>query len=100
MHNVNGILVLCTTVVYVMLFSSVFVFLQIATELNTHCSVMQSFLHAKTGHRVYFPQSNGMLFSFGRDVNINWYEINGSHVGKVSFKWELSISTDLGDHSG
>ena len=29
-------------------------------------------LHAKNGTKVYFPQSNGMLFSFGRDVNIQW----------------------------
>ena len=29
-------------------------------------------LHAKDGSKVYFPQTNGMLFSFGRDVNINW----------------------------
>ncbi|KAF0774260.1 hypothetical protein AaE_002039, partial [Aphanomyces astaci] len=31
-----------------------------------------SFLHAKNGSRIYFPQTNGMLFAFGRDVNINW----------------------------
>lgn len=29
-------------------------------------------MHAKDGSKVYFPQTNGMLFSFGRDVNINW----------------------------
>jgi hypothetical protein len=31
-----------------------------------------AFLHAKDGTRIYFPQTNGMLFSFGRDCNINW----------------------------
>ena len=31
-----------------------------------------AFLNAKTGEKIYFPQTNGMLFSFGRDVNINW----------------------------
>ncbi len=31
-----------------------------------------AFLHAKTGTKIYFPQTNGMLFSFGRDVNILW----------------------------
>eukprot|EP00854_Cymbomonas_tetramitiformis_P031806 gene31806-40115_t len=31
-----------------------------------------AFLHTATGLRTYFPQTNGMLFSFGRDVNINW----------------------------
>jgi hypothetical protein len=31
-----------------------------------------AFLHAKTGAKIYFPQTNGMLFSFGRDVNILW----------------------------
>jgi hypothetical protein len=31
-----------------------------------------AFLHSKNGSRVYFPQCNGMLFAFGRDVNIKW----------------------------
>ena len=31
-----------------------------------------AFLHAKNGTKIYFPQSNGMMFSFGRDVNIRW----------------------------
>jgi hypothetical protein len=31
-----------------------------------------AFLSAKTGEKIYFPQTNGMLFSFGRDVNILW----------------------------
>jgi hypothetical protein len=31
-----------------------------------------AFRHAKTGELLYFPQTNGMLFFFGRDVNIRW----------------------------
>jgi hypothetical protein len=31
-----------------------------------------AFLHAQNKSRIYFPQTNGMLFSFGRDVNIKW----------------------------
>lgn len=31
-----------------------------------------AFRHARSGDLVYFPQSNGMLFYFGRDVNIRW----------------------------
>lgn len=36
------------------------------------CPRELALLHAKDGSKVYFPQTNGMLFSFGRDVNINW----------------------------
>lgn len=31
-----------------------------------------AFLSAKTGEKIYFPQVNGMMFAFGRDVNIKW----------------------------
>eukprot|EP01035_Chromulina_nebulosa_P024304 gene24304-31617_t len=31
-----------------------------------------SFLHAGNNTKIDFPQSNGMVFSFGRDVNIRW----------------------------
>lgn len=31
-----------------------------------------SFLHAANETTIAFPQTNGMLFSFGRDVNIRW----------------------------
>jgi len=32
-----------------------------------------AFLHAKDPNmRLYFPQTNNMMFSFGRDANINW----------------------------
>jgi len=31
-----------------------------------------AFRHATRGTLVYFPQPNGSLFSFGKDVNIHW----------------------------
>lgn len=31
-----------------------------------------AFLHADNKTKIYFPQTNGMLFAFGRDVNIRW----------------------------
>eukprot|EP01039_Chlorochromonas_danica_P008372 gene8373-9227_t len=31
-----------------------------------------AFLHAHNNTKVYFPQVNGALFSFGRDANISW----------------------------
>jgi hypothetical protein len=41
-----------------------------------------AFLHATTGERIYFPQTNNMLFSFGRDVNINYkHGINAIEEG-------------------
>jgi len=50
-----------------------------------------AFLHAKNRSRIYMPQTNGMLFSFGRDVNIKWkHGINAlpksewSGVGRIS----------------
>jgi hypothetical protein len=36
------------------------------------CTRELALLHAKNGTKIYFPQTNGMLFSFGRDVNIIW----------------------------
>jgi len=52
--------------------------LQRASEQN--CTVGVSFgaarelafRHARTGELIYFPQRNGMIFFFGRDVNIRW----------------------------
>ena len=39
-----------------------------------------AFLHANNKCKAYFPQTNGMLFSFGRDVNIRWkHGINALH---------------------
>lgn len=50
-----------------------------------------AFLNAKSGEKIYFPQTNGMLFSFGRDVNILWKhginalsEENKDEKGRVS----------------
>lgn len=31
-----------------------------------------SFLHSRNGAHVSIPQANGMLYAFGRDVNIEW----------------------------
>ena len=31
-----------------------------------------AFLNGNNNTKIYFPQTNGMLFSFGRDVNIRW----------------------------
>lgn len=59
-----------------------------------------SFLHAKNKTKVYFPQTNGSLFSFGRDVNINWkHAINAippsdqRDVGRISIiVWGMSLN--------
>ncbi|RHY86504.1 hypothetical protein DYB35_010370 [Aphanomyces astaci] len=51
-----------------------------------------SFLHAKNGSRIYFPQTNGMLFAFGRDVNINWkHGVNALANEHFSGKGRISI---------
>ena len=51
-----------------------------------------SFLHAKTGDRTYFPQTNGMLFSFGRDVNINYkHGVNALPSDEQDGKGRISI---------
>lgn len=59
------------------------------------CSRELALLHAKDGSKVYFPQTNGMLFSFGRDVNINWkHGINALSEGEqegVDGKGRVSI---------
>ena len=34
-----------------------------------------AFQHAKSRDLLYFPQTNGMLFFFGRDVNIRWRQL-------------------------
>ena len=50
-----------------------------------------AFLNAKTGERIYFPQKNGMLFSFGRDVNINWkHGVNALHDKDITGKGRIS----------
>ena len=51
-----------------------------------------AFLHAKTGEKIYFPQTNGMIFAFGRDVNINWkHAINALPVEEHDGKGRISI---------
>jgi len=51
-----------------------------------------AFLHASNGMRAYFPQSNGMMFSFGRDVNINWkHGINAVKPDEYTGKGRISI---------
>ena len=51
-----------------------------------------SFLHAKTGERIYFPQTNGMLFAFGRDVNIHWkHGVNALSAEEQTGKGRISI---------
>lgn len=59
------------------------------------CSRELALLHARDGSKVYFPQTNGMLFSFGRDVNINWkHGINAlteEEQGLVGGKGRVSI---------
>ena len=50
-----------------------------------------AFVHAVSKNKIYIPQTNGMLCSFGRDVNIKWlHAINAiaedkqSDVGRIS----------------
>ena len=51
-----------------------------------------AFLHAKTGTKIYFPQTNGMLFAFGRDVNILWkHGVNALSQDKQDGKGRISI---------
>ena len=50
------------------------------------------FMHARTGERLYFPQTNGMLFSFGRDVNIHYkHGINALQEDEQNGKGRVSI---------
>jgi hypothetical protein len=51
-----------------------------------------AFLHAGNGSKVYFPQTNGMLFAFGRDVNIRWkHGINALPIEQQDGKGRISI---------
>ena len=51
-----------------------------------------AFLSAKTGEKIYFPQSNGMLFAFGRDVNIKWkHAVNALPQEEHDGKGRISI---------
>jgi len=49
-------------------------------------------LHAHNGAKAYFPQVNGMLFSFGRDTNILWkHGINALPESEQDGKGRISI---------
>lgn len=51
-----------------------------------------AFRHAKTGELIYVPQTNGMLFFFGRDVNIRWqHGINALPKDEQDGKGRISI---------
>jgi hypothetical protein len=51
-----------------------------------------AFIHAETGLRAYFPQSNGMMFSFGRDTNIKWkHGVNAVPESEYTGKGRISI---------
>jgi len=51
-----------------------------------------AFRHAKTEELVYFPQTNGMLFYFGRDANIRWqHGINALPATEQDGKGRISI---------
>ena len=51
-----------------------------------------AFRHAQSGELVYFPQTNGMLYYFGRDVNIRWqHGINALPKDKQDGKGRISI---------
>ncbi|CAK9109144.1 unnamed protein product [Durusdinium trenchii] len=51
-----------------------------------------AFRHAKTGELIYVPQKNGMLFYFGRDVNIIWqHGINALPEQEQDGKGRISI---------
>jgi len=51
-----------------------------------------AFIHADTGLRAYFPQSNGMMFSFGRDTNIKWkHGVNAVKESEYTGKGRISI---------
>jgi len=51
-----------------------------------------AFLSAATGEKIYFPQVNGMLFAFGRDVNIKWkHGVNALPQEEHDGKGRISI---------
>ncbi|CAE7876466.1 ANK3, partial [Symbiodinium microadriaticum] len=51
-----------------------------------------AFRNTATADLVYFPQSNGMLFFFGRDVNIRWqHGLNALPLEQQSGKGRISI---------
>ncbi|CAE7039291.1 unnamed protein product [Symbiodinium sp. CCMP2456] len=51
-----------------------------------------AFRNTASGDLLYFPQSNGMLFFFGRDVNIRWqHGLNALPLEQQSGKGRISI---------
>lgn len=51
-----------------------------------------AFRHAKTGELIYFPQTNGMLYFFGRDANIVWqHGVNALPDDEQDGKGRISI---------
>ncbi|CAE7430411.1 unnamed protein product [Symbiodinium natans] len=51
-----------------------------------------AFRSTASGDLIYFPQSNGMLFFFGRDVNIRWqHGVNALPLEQQSCKGRISI---------
>lgn len=66
-----------------------------------------AFLSARTGEKIYFPQTNGMVFAFGRDVNIQWkHAVNAlpteEHDGKGRISiilWGLALNVKEEDNS-
>jgi len=51
-----------------------------------------AFLNVKSGEKIYIPQTNGMLISFGRDVNIRWkHGINALPEEQHDGKGRISV---------
>ena len=51
-----------------------------------------AFLHADNKTKVYFPQTNGMMFAFGKDVNITWkHGVNALPKKEQNGKGRISI---------
>ncbi|CAE8638912.1 unnamed protein product, partial [Polarella glacialis] len=51
-----------------------------------------AFRHSTTGELIYFPQTNGMLFFFGRDVNLRYqHGINALPAERQDGKGRISI---------
>ena len=63
------------------------------------------FINATSKQKIYFPQTNGMLFTFGRDVNIRWkHGVNALAEEDQDGKGRISIIlwglTDVIDEAG
>lgn len=53
-----------------------------------------AFKHVASGSLLYFPQTNGMLFFFGRDVNIRWQHL-GWYIIIWGLRWWFNMRTCL-----